>query len=67
MRGIHLWHILRGFPWIFKKIYPGVDKYNYSIGSFTDGYQQHDIGRIAYIENKTYLICHDGIIEIIMQ
>ena len=65
IEGIRLWHLLRGFPWLLKKLYPDASLNSYKIGVFIPRHSQKKIGHIVKIENKDYFICCDGMIEVI--
>lgn len=66
--GLRLWHILRGFPWILKKISPEIGETTFQVGELrTCQTSPSEIGHIKQINNKTFFVCPDGIIEIILQ
>jgi methionyl-tRNA formyltransferase len=61
--GIRLWHILKGFPFLLKKIYPELEE-GYIIGDFVEVYEQNKVGNILYTTEGSYLICCNGSIQI---
>jgi len=63
--GVRLWHILKGFPFLLRKLYPEVGE-GYSIGRFLSGIQYEEIRQIVFTNRKAYLFCNDGAIEIII-
>lgn len=62
--GMRLWHILRGFPFLLKKMYPEFDE-QYVIGDFLKICYPVDIGSILHTAGEINLICCDGSIQIL--
>ncbi len=62
--GMRLWHILRGFPFLLRKIYPEL-KGQYIIGNFLKTCNIEEIGSILYTADDAYLICCNGSIQIL--
>lgn len=62
--GMHLWHILRGFPFLFKKICPELEG-QYVIGNFLEMYRPDEVGNIFYMTDEAYLVCCNGSIQIL--
>lgn len=62
--GMRLWHILRGFPYLLKKIHPQLEG-QYTIGFFLEIFRPDEVGSILYTADEAYLICNNGSIQLL--
>lgn len=66
MNIVRLWHILRGFPWILEKICPDSGNRKFQVGNFRYcNVNQVDIGHLIRVYTEDYLVCKEGVVELI--